>query len=310
MIAVLSLVVAAAVASGPSTQQDFATVVLASSGTNGVAGYNTHPENALGPPSTSATPTVPDNSSLFSFGWGGFITLGFDKVITHDPRHPGGFDFIVFGNAFYAGGDDTAPYREPGYVEVGVDPTGRHQYGNGSAVKWYLLKGVPAPATVAGFPIPEPAYGDTVIGYSDCTPTDGSGDPLIPSDSTQAGVTPGTAGGDAFSLAWAVDSNGAPTSLPYADFVRVTCAVNSLSALGSPISTEVDAVSLVRPRIPGDVDFDGSVTLADACLVLRVVEGVNSLSGEQQIRADVTGHDGAPSLPDAVSIIRTAAGLV
>lgn len=297
-------------ASGPTSPSDFATTVLASNGVNGASGYNAHPEFAVGPPSKIATPAVPDNSSLFSFGWGGYITLGFDKVITHDPRHPGGYDFIVFGNAFYAGGDETAPFREPGYVEVGVDATGRHLYGDGSSVKWYLLKGTPSVSSVSGFPIAPPVYGDTVIGYADCTPTDGSGDPLVPSDPASTSITPGSAGGDAFSLAWALDSNGAPVSLAYADFVRVTCAVNAVSNLGSPVSTEVDAVSLVRPRVPGDVDYDGAVTLADACLALRAAHGVADLSGEQEIRADVTGHDGIPTLADVAGIARTAAGLV
>jgi hypothetical protein len=284
-------------------------VVLASNGVNGASGYNTHPEYALGPPSANATPEVPDNSSLFSFGWGGTITLGFGKLITHDGRHPGGYDFVVFGNAFYSGGDLSAPFREPGYVEVGVDTTGRHQFGNGSTVKWYWLKGTPAPSTVSGFPIALPSYSDTVTGYADCTPTDGSGDPLVPSDPTLAGITPGSAGGDAFSLAWAVDATGAPISLPYADFVRVTCAVNAVSALGVPVSTEVDAVSLVRPRVPGDLDFDGAVTLADACLTLQAAAGSVTLSSEQEIRADVTGHDGPPTVADAARIVRAAAGL-
>ncbi|HEY3413104.1 MAG TPA: dockerin type I repeat-containing protein [Armatimonadota bacterium] len=306
-IAALAALHCRAFAGGPSSSADFATKVLAYSGVNGVSGYTSHPEYAIGPPSTSASPIVPDNSSVFSFGWGGFITLGFDKPITNDPRHPGGYDFIVFGNAFYAGGDPAAPYREPGYVEVGVDPTGLHQYNVG--VKWYWLKGSPAPASVSGFPIAPPGWTDTVIGYADCTPTDGSGDPLVPSDPYAASITPGSAGGDAFNLDWAVDANNLLAHLDYADFVRVTCAVNALTNLGNPYSTEVDAVSLVRPRVPGDVDYDNTVTISDACLALRAALSVDSLDIEQQRRADVTGHDGPPTVADAAAILQTAAGM-
>lgn len=305
--ALFAALVCRAFAAGPVSKADFATKVLAYNGIHGVPGYTSHPEYALGPPSATATPNVPDNSSLFSFGWGGYITLGFDKPITNDSRHPGGYDFIVFGNAFYAGGDPTAPYREPGYVEVGVDPTGLHQYDTG--VKWYWLKGTPAPASISGFPMAFPGWTDPLIGYADCTPTDGSGDPLVPSDPFFATITPGSAGGDAFNLDWAVDSNSAPVHLNYADFVRVTCAVNALTNLGSPYSTEVDAVSLVRPRVPGDVDYDNAVTLSDACLALRAALGTDVLGPEQERRADVSAHEGPPTVADAALILRTAAGL-
>src|SRR5205085_10885885 len=92
---------------------DFATHVVAFDGTNGKKGFNTRPEAALGPPSAAATPTVPDNGDIVSFGWGGSITLAFDRPILHDPLHPGGYDFIVFGNSFYVGANPEISFESP-----------------------------------------------------------------------------------------------------------------------------------------------------------------------------------------------------
>jgi hypothetical protein len=288
---------------------DFATKVLAWDGAGGVIGYNATPGNALGPPSTAATPGVPDNSSLFSFGWGGYLTLGFDHPISDDPRHPGGYDFIVFGNSLYLGGDETSPHREPGYVEVGVDSTGQHSYGDGSKVVWYWLKGTPAPNSIAGFPIPLPSADSTVVGYADCTPTDGAGDPTYPDDPFTPGITPGSAGGDAFDLAWAVDASGAPAHLASVDFVRITCAVNVVIPPYGRLSTEVDAVSLAAPVVSGDVDGDGHVTIADAALTARAAAGLITLSERQQRLADLTQHGGIPTTGDVALILKRSAGL-
>jgi len=68
-------------------------------------------------------------------------------------------------------------------------------------------------------------------------------------------------------------------------------------------------VSLVRPRVPGDVDMDGRVTLADAALVARALAGSDALTTEQQVRADVTADGGPPTLEDAAGILRLAGGL-
>jgi hypothetical protein len=61
-----------------------------------------------------------------------------------------------------------------------------------------------------------------------------------------SGITPGSAGGDAFDLSWAIDREGKPVALDHADFIRITHALNATSPFGIS-SSEIDAVSLVRP---------------------------------------------------------------
>lgn len=294
---------------GPFTPEDFATRVLAYDGTNGAVGYD-DPARALGPPSENALPAVPDNTAVVSFGWGGSLTLGFNRPIMNDPRHPGGYDFIVYGNAFYVAGDPSASWHVPGYVLVGVDPSGNHAYGDGSNVAWYWLRGDPAPATLAGYPLASVSYTTNYKGHANNSPTDGSGDPLVPDDPDEPGISDGSAGGDAFDLSWAVDvTTGEPVALDYVDFVKVVCAVDGAAPAIGRYHTQVDAVSLVRPRIVGDVDMDGRVTVLDAVSTARAVAGQDTLSAEQIRRAKVVTEDGEPTLADAAAILRLAAGL-
>jgi hypothetical protein len=238
----------------PVLPTDFAMRVVAFDGKNGKPSFNVHPEAALGPPSAAATPQVPDNTGVVSFGWGGSITLAFDRPILNDPLHPGGYDFIVYGNAFYVGGNEHITYQGPGYVEVGLDLNDNGVPDPGEP--FYLLRGRPDPGTPPVFPLPESFFGaidhrrTPMLGYADVTPTDGRGDPLLPDDPLVDGITPGSAGGDAFDLSWAVDAQGRPVTLDHADFVRITHALNVNHPLFGPSTTEVDAVSLVRPRQP------------------------------------------------------------
>lgn len=236
--------------SKPHLATDFATAVIAADGTNGVPRYNSNPEPVLGPPSSKATPEVPDNDGIFSFGWGGSIALAFDRPILNDPRHPGGLDFVVFGNALSVGGDEAVTYQEPAYVEVGVDLNGNGRPDPDEP--FYLLRGRPDPGSPPRFPLAATLFGvvdhrtTPVWGYADVTPTQGTGDPLLPDDPLTEGITPGSAGGDAFDLSWAVDAEGRPVTLNHADFVRITHALNATSPFGVS-SSEIDAVSLVRP---------------------------------------------------------------
>jgi hypothetical protein len=235
----------------PFLPTDFSTRVVAFDGKNGKPSFNTRPELALGPPSGASTTQVPDNTGIVSFGWGGSITLAFDRPLLNDPLHPGGYDFILYGNSFYVGGSEHVTYQGPGYVEVGLDLNDNGVPDPGEP--FYLLRGRPDPGAPPRFPLPESLFGAVdhrqtpMLGYADVTPTDGRGDPLLPDDPLVDGITPGSAGGDAFDLSWAVDAQGRPVTLDHADFVRVTHALNVNHPLFGPSTTEVDAISLVRP---------------------------------------------------------------
>ena len=87
-----------------------------------------------------------------------------------------GYDFIVFGNAFYVGGNIHVRYQKPAIVEVGVDV---NHNGYDASDPFYTLQGSPNP--MSGYPyrgIDDRQF--TTWGYANVTPTDGSGDPQIP----------------------------------------------------------------------------------------------------------------------------------
>ena len=64
-------------------------------------------------------------------GFGGYITLGFDRKILNDPSNPYGVDFVVVGNA-------TSNHSEPGIVMAMADTNGNGIPDDG---EWYELKG-------------------------------------------------------------------------------------------------------------------------------------------------------------------------
>ncbi len=131
------------------------------------------------------------------------------------------------------------------------------------------------------------AAGEAIWGYADFAPTlklgDLNGDNVIddpnypadvfyarPDNPFRVGITPGSGGGDAFDIAWAVDpSTGQPAGLTGFDFIRITTSANR--AVFSPplgeLSTEVDAVADVAEGSLGDTEGDGDVDLADFQIV-------------------------------------------
>jgi len=69
----------------------------------------------------------------------------------------------------------------------------------------------------------------------------------IPDDPFAVGITPGSGGGDAFDIAWAVDpATGLPANLPGFDFIRLTTAIDSVHATFGEISAEIGGVADVR----------------------------------------------------------------
>ncbi len=91
-------------------------VVAFAAGINAGYGQKNMPGVVLGPP----TPGSPNSGSLdvLTLGVGGEIILGFgERTILNGP----GADFIVWENAFWLGGDPTAPFAELGEVAVSGD---------------------------------------------------------------------------------------------------------------------------------------------------------------------------------------------
>jgi len=95
------------------------------------------PALALGPPRGGGTYGA-DNTKVVSLGgFGGTITLGFDRMVMDDPGNPLGLDAIVFGNAVWVGGNANRRFAEPGVIEISRDMNG-----NGIADDpWYVIPG-------------------------------------------------------------------------------------------------------------------------------------------------------------------------
>lgn len=291
-------------------------------------GQFSDPSRALGPPVGGGVDGA-DNSNVVTLGgFGGFITLGFERVILDDARNPMGLDFIVFGNAFWAGGNAGRRWGEPGVVEVCRDVNG-----NGEADDaWYVIRGshvkdaaaswwvqewdddvgdATRPPMFASW-IPEGRSGvwtsegmrlrgevfenasgvvenpngdgaehEGVWGYADMSPVlvlgDLDGDGVVddeeldaeefytrPDDPLTVGVTPGSGGGDAFDIAWAVDPvTGEPAGLDGVDFIRIRSGVMHVRPLLGEVSTEVGGAAMVVARLATDWDGNGVVTAAD-----------------------------------------------
>ena len=79
-------------------------------------GKDAMPGIVLGPPKGAGETT--GSLDVVALGNGGRITLGFGDQIIENGEGP---DFIVFENAFWAGGDPESPFAEPGTVEVSAD---------------------------------------------------------------------------------------------------------------------------------------------------------------------------------------------
>ncbi len=108
---------------------------------------------------------------------------------------------------------------------------------------------------------------DNVVDDPTVTPEDFF---TVPDDPLVVGITPGSGGGDAFDIAWAIDPiTRLPADLPGFDFIRLTTAVNAVDS-GDPDrpgtnekSAEIDAVADVAPDPFGDFEVDGDLDLFD-----------------------------------------------
>lgn len=238
--------------------------------------YN-DPRRALGPPVGGGT-LSPDNSKLVTLGgFGGSITLGFDRTIWDHPFNPVGLDFIVFGNASWLANLPSIRWAEAAIVEISRDV-------NGNGVPddpWYVIPGShladPKTQRRSGhFILPDEPFATPPIfntrtdgreafwGYADMNPVlllgdlDGDNivdDPLIapeefytvPDDPRREGVTVGSGGGDAFDIAWAVHPlTGEPANLRGFDFIRITTAVDAFNGQFGEVSAEIGGVAAVQ----------------------------------------------------------------
>jgi hypothetical protein len=236
---------------------------------------------ALGEPN-GGNMSAPNNDDVVSLGsQGGTMTLMFDTAVTDDAENPMGLDCIVYSNAFWVAGNEQRKFQEPALIEISEDANG-----NGLADDaWYRIPGsrslglAPAIAEPAGIDN-EPPNDVTLLtgnirnpnstdgdggndaiefnwGYAELTPTVQKylDNYARPDDPLAVGLTEGSGGGDAFDIAWAVDSVGASAPISQFHFIRLTSFIDRQLGVLGPASPEIAAVADVAPNV--DTDNDG-----------------------------------------------------
>lgn len=170
----------------------------------------------------------------------------------------------------------------------------------------YLLPGAVFNVLVLENPNGLQAEEEGVYGYADLSPTaslpDGAeADEFYtrPDDPFIAGITAGSAGGDAFDIAWAIDAaTGAPAGLDGFDFVRITTGVDFIAGILGEISTEVDAVADVAEGSLGDGDGDGDIDADDLVLFAQCLAGPQVAVPPSPCRVMDMNQDGDVDLDD------------
>lgn len=219
-----------------------------------------NPDVALGAP-VGVSAYEQDNSSVVTLGDGGSITLSFDHDVVDDPNNPGGYDFIVFSNAFLCISPVGYRCQEPAFVEISPD-----------GINWYLMLPNKLPSQLAKSDV---AQSTTVLrNYAEYTPTLGLPESrtneefyTIPDRQSFAGnaeslqVDAISGGGDAFDIATAVresapgvpaydiHGNTIPAGITSFRWIRMTDAVRGDVWAGAEVSSEIDAVADVPPAI-------------------------------------------------------------
>lgn len=202
-------------------------------------------------------------------------------------------------------GDATYPPANPFWVPPG--DTGMW------TTEGYLLEGAPFNSPVLENPNGLSADAEGVFGYADLSPVallpDGvaANDFYVrPDDALKVGITDGSAGGDGFDIAWAIDpTTGVAVGLDGFDFVRITTAVDLIAGALGEISTEIDAVADVRETFVGDVDGDGDVDLDDHTYFADCLQGPGLTVPTSPCRPMDFDDDGDVDLSDAQSFQQT-----
>lgn len=252
------------------------------------------PTRALGAPQGGGT-SQPNNASVVTLGgFGGSITLAFDHTVMDDPLNPFGLDAIVFGNAYWVGGNRDRHWAECATIEISLDANGNDLADDA----WYIILGSHLEWPADDYALPTDIFGADVVvnpnagtevegiyGYAEYAPALLLGDTdadnivddfavtpevfyTVPDDPFEVGITPGSGGGDAFDIAWAIDPlTGEPAHLSGFDFIRLTTAVDSVSPIFGEKSAEIDAVADVSADRFGDEDDDGDIDLADVAIL-------------------------------------------
>jgi len=283
------------------------------------------PQKSLGPPSGAGT-SMQNNSSVVSLGQGGHIVLGFDQPVLDDSLNPEGYDFIVFGNAFWLSGDPHLnKFIEPAYVEIARDIDQNQQYQPEIDGPFYLLlppSTAPTdlrPTQIGGGYSSIGDTGDTITslgGYADISPTlilgdlDGDNEDTIamdpvdfytvpdrhsdPFDTSTWVIDPGSGGGDAFDIKWAVEVShyqdtaafiaasvwGSDTDQYYSPILGTPIPI--LDQYGQPVPANIDRFTFIRivDAVPddfqglwGDIDseIDAVADVAPADFELKVI---------------------------------------
>lgn len=250
---------------------------------NHKSGYSMgiHIDKLLGFPKGGGT-EAPDNTSVITLGLaGGQFTINFSKPIENNPNNIRGFDFIVFGNAFWGN-------PEPAFVEVMEDKNG-----NGiqdSDEKWNLLVHPDNRTYINKISVtynkadysdrwPDKA-GESItvetwtiidgfnnrLGVADSTPTlklgDTNGDNTvdninmspenfytIPDTPGDQIIDAGSGGGDAFDISWAVDRETLqPVILNSVKWIRVISPKDNNPGDFGPFTPEIDAITRVKTK--------------------------------------------------------------
>ncbi len=173
-------------------------------------GANEMPDIVLGPP--VGTGSLKGSFDVVTLGLGGEIVVSFEPNAIVDGPGP---DFIVFENAFYAGGSSTQPAADPGEVSVSED-----------GVTWKTYECTPGSAAPYG----------KCAGWHPVYSAPGNG--ISPID-------PATAGGEAYDLA--------ELGITMARFVRIKDkSTGTCEGQQKPnnLGFDLDAIAIVNAETP------------------------------------------------------------